>query len=79
MAKPKVLTETDEQKRNREIVESIANNISSLARAVSSLLRGPLNKKALVVLLSQSSGLSQERVGILLTAISNLESDWLNR
>ena len=75
----KQIVETEEQKRNREIVESIAGNIASLAKAVSALLNGPLKKKAILVLLAQSSGLSQERVGFVLKALEDLEADWLNK
>ncbi len=77
MAKKKEPNETEEQKRNREIVEQIAGNISSLAKAVSALLNGPVKKQALIVLLAQSSSLSQERVRMVLTALENLEKDWL--
>lgn len=77
MAKKTNVVETEEQKRNREIVEAIAGNIASLAKAVTALLKGPLNKKAIRVLLAQSSGLSQERVGFVLAALENLEADWL--
>lgn len=73
------LLETEEQKRNREIVESIAGNIASLCQAVKKLLNGPLNKKALVILLASSSSLSQNKVEQVLRAIENLESDWLNK
>lgn len=79
MPKKTPQTETEEQRKNREIVEAIAGNIASLARSVKALLNGPLNKKALLVLLAQSSGLSQERVGFVLKAIENLEADWLNK
>lgn len=70
-------TETEEQRRNREIVEAIAKNITLLAKAVSALLNGPVKKKALVVLLASSSGLSQTHVDRVLTALSDLEKDWL--
>lgn len=80
MATPKqAVTETDEQRRNREAVESIARNISSLARAVAALLGGPLNKKALLVLLSSSSGMPQSAVGRVLDALKEMESDWLRK
>lgn len=75
----KIIQETEEQKRNREIVEGIANNITTLARAVASLINGPLKKKALVVLLAQSSGLPQNKVEQVLKALETLESDWLNK
>lgn len=71
--------ETPEQKANRELVESIAGNITSLARAVSSLINGPLKKKALVVLLASSSALPQNKVEEVLSALESLESDWLNK
>ncbi len=78
MAK-KTIIETEEQKRNREVVEGIANNITSLCRAVNSLLKGPLKKKALVVLLAASSQLPQNKVEQVLKALEDLEADWLNK
>ena len=77
--KRKATEETPEQKAYREMVEQIAGNIASLARAVTSLLHGPLNRKAITLLLAQSSGLSQERVGFVLRALENMEADWLNK
>jgi hypothetical protein len=70
--------ETPEEQARREAIEQIAGNISSLARAVHALINGPLKKRALLVLLAQSSGLSQERVGLVLKALEDLEADWLN-
>jgi len=72
-------TETPEQQRNREIVESIAKNIAALARAVDSLLHGPLRRQALVVLLSHSAKVNKETVNAVLDALSGLEKDWLNK
>ena len=69
--------ETPEQQAYREAVERIAGNIASLAKAVSSLLRGPLNKRALVILLASSSGQSQKAVEAVLKALDELEKDWL--
>ncbi len=71
--------ETEEQRINRELVEKIAGNISSLAKAVSSLINGPLKKRALVVLLASSARLPQSTVEAILTALENLEKDWLNK
>jgi hypothetical protein len=48
-----------------------------LARAVGQLLDGPLNKRALVILLAQSSGQSQKAVTEVLDALQSLEKDWL--
>lgn len=75
----KIIQETEEQKRNREIVESIAGNIARLADAVSSLLNGQLKKKAIVTLLSASSKLPQNKVEEVLKALENLKADWLNK
>ena len=73
------IIETEEQKRNREVVESIAKNIASLARSVSSLINGPLKKRALVTLLASSAGMSKSEVDKVLTALEDLEKDWLNK
>lgn len=78
MTKKQIL-ETPEQKAYRETVEKIAGNIASLAKAVQSLMNGPLKRKALVVLLASSSGNPQTRVEEILKALENLESDWLNK
>lgn len=78
MAK-QIQPETEEQKRNRELVEAIAGNLSTLAKGVRALINGPLNKKALIVLLAQSSGQPQNRVTEILSAIENLEANWLNK
>lgn len=74
-----VKPESDEQKRNRETVEGIAQNISSLARAVTALLGGPLKKRTIIVLLAASTGLSKATVEAVLTALESLEKDWLAR
>jgi len=78
--KPVVKTqeETPEQAAYRELVESIAGNIGNLAKAVSSLLNGPLKRKALIILLAYSSKLDQNKVEAVLKALEDLESDWLN-
>ncbi len=78
MKKPQQ-TETPEQKQYRESVEKIAKNISTLARAVEELLDGPLKRKTLIVLLANSSGLGQGSVDCVLSALANIEKDWLNK
>lgn len=78
MAK-KTTEESPEAKANRLIVESIANNIAGLAKAVQSLLNGPLKKRALVILLASSSGQSQRTVELVLKALEDLQGDWLNK
>jgi putative AlgH/UPF0301 family transcriptional regulator len=72
-------TETPDEVKNREIVEGIAANISSLARAVNALLGGPLKKKALVILLASSAQMPQTQVEKVLKALQDLEGDWLNK
>lgn len=76
---PKKIIETEEQKRNREMVESIANNIASLTKAVESLLNGPLKRRALVILLANSSGQTQLAVEQILKALESMRGDWLNK
>lgn len=75
----KVIQETEEQKRQKEVIEEIAKNISSLAKSVSALLGGQLSRKAIVTLLAQSSGQYKNTVEDVLSAIENLEKDWLNK
>lgn len=77
--KTKEVVETPEQKAYREMVEKIAGNIGALAKAVSSLLNGPLKKRALVILLASSSGQTQRVVEDILKALEEMESEWLNR
>lgn len=72
-------SETPEEKQYREAVEKIATNISKLARAVESLLTGPLKRKAIVTLLASSSGHSKATVEQVLGALESLEKDWLNQ
>lgn len=77
MVKPKI--ETEDQKKYRELVESIAGNIGTLAKAVNNLINGPLKKKALIVLLASSAKLPMTTVEKVVGALENLEADWLNR
>lgn len=76
---PKAQSETDEQKRQREAIEGIARHISALAKSVATLLNGPLNKRALLILLANSSGCSQREVDAVLTALNDMEKDWLKK
>lgn len=71
--------ETEEQRKSRELVENIANNISALTKGVQGLLNGPLNKKALIVLIAASSGQPMNRVTEIISAMENLEKDWLKK
>lgn len=77
MAK-KLETQTEEQRRNQEMIAIIANNLSALAKAVQSLVNGPLKKRALVILLASSAKLPQSHVEAILKALEDLEKDWLN-
>lgn len=71
--------ESPEEKQYRETVERIAGNIAALARAVQSLLKGPLKRKALVILLASSAGESQKSVEAVLKALEDMEGTWLNK
>jgi spore germination protein GerM len=71
--------ETPDQKAYRETVEKIASNIGALADAVESLMKGPLKRRALVILLASSSLQAQATVDEVLKALQNLRGDWLNK
>jgi hypothetical protein len=71
--------ESDEQRKYRETVETIATNIAMLSEAVSSVLRGPLKRRTLIVLLANSSGLKQHVVESVLAAVESMQADWLNK
>jgi len=75
----KEINETEEQKKQRETVETIAKNIASLAKSVHALLNGQLNRKALLILLASSSGQSKSIVSDVLDALENLEKEWINK
>lgn len=79
MASKKQAVETPQQKAYREMVETMAGNIASLAKSVSALLDGQLKKRAIILLLASSSGQSQHNVEQVLKALTELESDWLNK
>lgn len=69
--------ETQEEKEYRESVELIASNIQQLATAVQTVLKGSLKRKTILVLLAHSSGQSQRTVDAVLTALSNMDKDFL--
>lgn len=69
--------ETEEEKKARETVETIACEIAKLSRQVSALLSGRLNRKAVILLLVASSGMNQRDVGMVLDAIEGLEGKYL--
>jgi len=78
MKKP-IVPETPQQKAYAETVGEIANNIEALAKAVESLLKGPLKRRALVILLASSARQSQHTVDAVLKALEDLRGDWLNK
>lgn len=69
--------QTEEEKKHAELVEDIAVNIAQLSRQVSAILNGRIKTKAIVVLLAHSTGMSQRQVTEVLTALQNLEKDYL--
>jgi hypothetical protein len=70
-------TETPEEKKERETAENIAESLEKLSRSVEALLKGPLNRKALHILLAAASGMSRSEVERVLTALENLRKDYL--
>ncbi len=71
--------ETEEEKKARETVEEIARNIAMLSRQVTALLNGRLNRKAVLILLANTSGYPQTVVNQILTAIEELETKFLKK
>ncbi len=64
-----------EQQKAQEVVNSIAENLIKLNKAISVILSGKLKRKSLILLLAHSSGLPQYQVNRVLEAITNLEKD----
>jgi spore germination protein GerM len=77
MSKLEKVTETAEQKAYRENVERIADNIGKLSDAVVTLLKGPLKRKGLLLLLAHSSGQNQRTVDAVIFSIETMRADWL--
>ena len=72
--------ETEEEKKARETVEIIAQNIETLASGVRKILDGRLNKRAIVLLLaSASGGMNREVVARVLEAIADLDKTFLKK
>lgn len=71
--------ETEAEKQARETVQTIAETITNLADAVRGLSKGPLNKKALIVLLAHASQRSQAEVKNMLDAIESLDKNYLDK
>ena len=69
---------TPEQEQQEQMVKEIANNISSLAKSVQTLLGGKLKRKAIIILLAQSAGMYQNEVDRVLVALENLEKNFTN-
>lgn len=74
-----VVKETAEEKEARETVGRIAENIASLAKSVQALIGGPLKRRALIILLANSSGIAQTNVEKVIRGLETLEADWLNK
>lgn len=76
MAKNQV-QESPDDKQYRENVEDIACNIAKLSRQVNMLLTGRLKRKAVIILLANSSGYSKTIIDDVLKAIEGMEAEYL--
>lgn len=65
------------EKKYKEHVETIAQEISKLSRQVSALLDGRMTKEAVMVLLVHSSRQNRSTVEDILDAITGLEKKYL--
>ena len=70
---------TEEERKAKEVVDTIATEIAKLSRQVSALLSGRLNRKAIITLLVSSTKLPQKTVDNVLTAIEQLEPTYLKK
>lgn len=71
--------ETPEEREAREVIEGIADNLSELSKAVKSILGGRLKRKTILVLLAHSTKMTQEKVNAVLTALENLDREYLSK
>lgn len=69
--------ETDEQKKEREMIEEIAENISKLSRSVRALVGGRLKEETIVTLLVHTTKLPKYNVEKVLKALKDMERDHL--
>lgn len=69
--------ESEEAKKEREMVEEIASNIAKLGRQVTAILDGRLKQQSVVILLAHSAKLPQYIVEKVLDAIKDMEKNHL--
>lgn len=74
----KAIQMTPEEKKAKETVEAIAQEIAKLSRQVSALLGGRLNRKAIVILLASMTQMTHATISQVLEAIEGLEKKYLN-
>lgn len=65
--------ETPEEKKYRENVETIAQEICNLSRQIKALLGGRLNRDTIIILLAYQTKISQRDVMAVLKAIEDME------
>lgn len=69
--------ETPEEKKARETVETIAQEISKLSRQVGAILQGRMKRESIVLLLAHTCRLPKTDVEAVLSAIENMEKKHL--
>jgi hypothetical protein len=76
-AKTKTITvKVDEE--NPQPMEILAQSIIELSDGVKKLLAGSLNRRALIILLNASSGVSKTEIHNILISIEELKKDFTN-
>ena len=75
MSKKKI--ETEEERKARETIETIAESIKTLANSVRAFMGGKLNKRAILVLLANATRMQQQEVEKVLEAVENLDKTFL--
>jgi len=62
---------------NPETVEVIAKSIIDIAEAMQRIENTPLNRRALVVLIKDQTGLPQRDINLVLNSITDLKKDFI--
>lgn len=65
---------SEDEKKYRETVDTIAQEICKLSRQVGALLSGRLNRETIIILLAYHTKLPQRDIVTILNAIENMEN-----
>lgn len=75
--KPRKIESVVDQVAEKSADVVLAEQIQAISRAMQKLISGPLNERALLLILSDASGLGRIQVKRLLVAMADLEKTYL--